>query len=189
MNWSKFDRFGYIANQGLTQDQLTSDLNGLSEKLHNALKDCNRGILHQQEVKDLVQDAQRELDNLLPHDSTLFRIFERYKQQASRSWTVLRATTYCVDEDCKHIEYWIQIIQELLKENNRKVDDYERSETKTVSNKRPRFDPWGPIESLLFELDSDSVQNVISRVGLSVNWHSLSASIPTFSKTLRIGLL
>lgn len=163
------------ANQKLTQNQLTADLNRLSEKLRNALNDCNRHLRHQQEVKDLVREAENELDNLLPHDSTLFRVFERHKQQASKSWTVLRGSTYCVDEDCKHIEYWMQAVQELLNENTRLVDGHVKIETRTLSDKLPSFDPWGPIESLLFELDSDSVQNVISRVGVSINWQLTKA--------------
>ncbi|NIQ04631.1 MAG: hypothetical protein GWO20_02540, partial [Candidatus Korarchaeota archaeon] len=145
---------GYLANQELPQDQLTSDLNRLSEKLQNALKDCNHRLLHQHEVKEVVQDVEKELENLLPHDSTLFRIYERHKQEASRSWPVLRASTYCVDEDCKHIEYWLQVVQELLNESSRLVDPHAKTEIKTGSDKLPIFEPWGPIESLLFELDS-----------------------------------
>lgn len=33
------------------------------------------------------------------------------------------------------------------------------------------FDPWGPVESLIFELNSDQVQDIISSSGIVVNWH------------------
>jgi hypothetical protein len=33
------------------------------------------------------------------------------------------------------------------------------------------FDPWGPVESLIFELNSDQVQDIISSSGLVINWH------------------
>ncbi|MBD3337652.1 MAG: hypothetical protein GF353_01000 [Candidatus Lokiarchaeota archaeon] len=32
------------------------------------------------------------------------------------------------------------------------------------------FDPWGPVESLIFELNSDQIQDIISSSGLVVNW-------------------
>ncbi len=32
------------------------------------------------------------------------------------------------------------------------------------------FDPWGPISSLLFDLESDSVQRIIERAGLALDW-------------------
>ena len=32
------------------------------------------------------------------------------------------------------------------------------------------FDPWGPISSILFELDSDSVQSIIERAGIAPDW-------------------
>ena len=32
------------------------------------------------------------------------------------------------------------------------------------------FDPWGPVSSILFEFDSDSVQSIIELVGLTPDW-------------------
>lgn len=40
-----------------------------------------------------------------------------------------------------------------------------------MTNVHNSFDPWGPIESLIFELNSDQVQDIISSSGLVINWH------------------
>ena len=40
-----------------------------------------------------------------------------------------------------------------------------------MANAPNSFDPWGPVESLIFELNSDQVQDIISSSGIVVNWH------------------
>lgn len=45
------------------------------------------------------------------------------------------------------------------------------------------FDPWGPVSSLLFELNSDEIQTIIERAGFTPNW-SLSKE-QAYSHTTR----
>ena len=144
--------------------------------LNNALNSCNRRLLHQQEVKDIVQGADETLSEALPKDSTVFRIYERMRQEENRWWKVPGPdSTYCGKDDCKHIEYWIQVVDEVLKEHKRIIEINDENVLKADSVNSSNFDPWGPIEGFLFELASDSVQNAISRVGLSLNWQLTKA--------------
>lgn len=39
-----------------------------------------------------------------------------------------------------------------------------------MTNVHNSFDPWGPVESLIFELNSDQVQDIISSSGIVVDW-------------------
>lgn len=39
-----------------------------------------------------------------------------------------------------------------------------------MANYQNSFDPWGPVESMIFELNSDQVQDIISSSGIVVNW-------------------
>src|SRR5688572_9999951 len=48
------------------------------------------------------------------------------------------------------------------------------------------FDPWGPISSILYEINnSDFVKNAVARTGLSVEWHPLSPA-ENYSHATRI---
>jgi hypothetical protein len=55
-----------------------------------------------------------------------------------------------------------------------------------MGNISDSFDPWGPVERLLFELDSDQVQDLISSSGIVVDWHLTIEQSRTHTSRKRI---
>jgi hypothetical protein len=44
-----------------------------------------------------------------------------------------------------------------------------------MSGMSAKFDPWGPISSVLYEIkDSDFVQTAIANTGIEINWTPIS---------------
>lgn len=100
----------------MTQDDTISVLENLLEKLEDASGMCSEGILRKTEAEILIDTTIQTLDKTLPHDSTAFRIYERLKQDYGRVWKGWDLSDYVSETNCKNIEYWLKVVQELLNE-------------------------------------------------------------------------
>lgn len=118
----------------MNRDDIVVELEHVLENLKKALKQCSRGLLTQREGSQVIRDADKKLEEVLPPDSTAFRIYDRLKRERTDYWKVT-ISGYIHPPDCKNFERWIDIVQNVVNEYQPEIPGsrYEKKEQYFIS--------------------------------------------------------
>lgn len=100
----------------MTQDTIIVELEDILERLEIAADHCARQLLRQEEAQSVIAEADQKLKNLLPPDSTAFRIYDRSKRERTLWWSVTMSG-YVNKGDCRNIEQWVEIVRNIINEH------------------------------------------------------------------------
>lgn len=93
-----------------------TEIERLLELLEKAIDTCDRGLLKVEEAQNVIKQVDQKLEELLPHDSIAYRIFDRSKKQDHGYRSRLRFSEYATSGECENITKKIQTIQSILNE-------------------------------------------------------------------------
>ena len=96
------------------QELKIAELEDILERLEIAADQCSRELLRTEEAQKVIREADERLGQLLPPDSTAFRIYDRSKRK-TLYWKVT-ISGYVDKKDCKNIEHWVTIVRDVLNE-------------------------------------------------------------------------
>lgn len=95
--------------------RIIAGLEDVLEDLETALDQCARRLLRVEEAQKIITQADQELEELLPSDSTAFRIYDRSKRERTAWWKV-NLSGYVERDDCENIEHWVKIVRDIINE-------------------------------------------------------------------------
>lgn len=113
----------------MTQNTRIAALENVLEGLEIAVDRCRRKLLRIEEAQDIITEADRKLEELLPVDSTAFRIYDRSKRERTLWWENTMSR-YVDRGDCENIEAWVKIVREVIDEYEPEFLRGERSDKK-----------------------------------------------------------
>jgi len=99
----------------MTQDAIIVEIENVLERLEITLDQCTRKLLRVEEAQKVIAETDRKLEELLPPDSTAFRIYDRSKREHTLWWKET-ISGYVHPCDCKNIEQWVKIVRTILNE-------------------------------------------------------------------------
>lgn len=101
--------------QTMTENTTIVAFEDVLEGLGAAVDRCRRKLLRIDEARNIIAEADLKLEELLPTDSTAFRIYERSKREDTLWWTNTMSQ-YVDHRDCANIETWVKIVREVINE-------------------------------------------------------------------------
>lgn len=81
------------------------------------LKPCARGVLRTTEVRNNLNRIRNNTIKLLPHDSTAYRLYDRYTRETA-IWFSVTLSGYIHRDNCVYIDDEIRMLNELIQEIN-----------------------------------------------------------------------
>lgn len=99
----------------MTQDKIIAGLEDVLERLETALDECNRKLLRLEEAQKAIKKAELKLEEILPPDSTAFRIYDRFKRERTLWWRKTMSG-YVDPSGCENIGQWVKIVRNIINE-------------------------------------------------------------------------
>jgi hypothetical protein len=101
----------------MSQDPVFTELDNMLTSLEETAADCYRGILPRETAQVLIDKIDKSLEAILPAGSTPFRIYDSLKKKFTLWWMV-EGSGYLCQQECKNIEYWLDILRQVINEYN-----------------------------------------------------------------------
>lgn len=109
-------------------DQIIAELERLLELLEKEIDICDRGLSKVDNVQNVIKQVDQKIDEILPHDSVTYRIFDSMQEQDRGYRARLPLSKYATSENCKEIKKRIQAVQSILNEYEPEFLRRERTE-------------------------------------------------------------
>jgi hypothetical protein len=100
----------------LNSDKIVKQLETLLDCLEKACDLCHRRLLLFDEAKQVVEETERKLEQLLPPDSTAFRIFDRERSKRTPWWREGGSGKYADQTHCAKVQSCLELLQKILNE-------------------------------------------------------------------------
>lgn len=98
-------------------EEIISKLQEYIAELESMLKPCARGVLRTTEVRNNLNRIRNNTIKLLPHDSTAYRLYDRYTRETA-IWFSVTLSGYIHRDNCVYIDDEIRMLNELIQEIN-----------------------------------------------------------------------